>query len=107
MATSYVAPDQSQAVLFAFDINPRFDEKIQKVKLQGLDPAKRYTVREINRMPTTDKAGNVIEPSDEPDPKQWAEDGKTYSGDYLMKVGLDAFTGSSLHSRVVELNAAR
>lgn len=106
-ATSYVAPDQEQAVLFAFDIHPRFDEKIQNVKLQGLDPNRRYLVREINRMPTTDKEGNVIEPSGEPDPKQWAEDGKTYSGDYLMKVGLDAFTGSSLRSRVVELKATR
>ena len=30
-------------------------------------------------------------------------DGMTLSGDYLMKVGLDVFSTSSLKSRVVEL----
>ena len=31
--------------------------------------------------------------------------GKVYSGDYLMKVGLDVFTTSATTSRVVELTA--
>ena len=30
---------------------------------------------------------------------------KTYSGDYLMKVGINAFTTNQTHSRVIELTA--
>lgn len=34
-----------------------------------------------------------------------AEIGKVYSGDYLMKVGIDAFTATRMNSRVIELTA--
>ena len=61
------------------------------VKLQGLDPQKRYTIKELNLMPG--KKSNL------------PENGKTYSGDYLMKVGLNAFTERTLNSRMIELIA--
>lgn len=90
-AVDYVSKDKNLAVLYAFDINPRFQEKLLPVKLQGLDPDKRYKVEEINLMPgrRSTLAGN----------------GEVLSGDYLMKVGLDAFTSSRNTSRVVKLTA--
>ena len=49
-ATSYVSHDKRNAVLFAFDIYPRYSEKLYKVKLKGLDPSLVYEIEEINRM---------------------------------------------------------
>lgn len=89
MALNYVSKDKSSAVLFSYDIHPRFSEQIMKVKLQGLDPTASYLVQEINLMPNQ-KSG-------------LRENGKTFSGDYLMKVGIGALTGDDCRSRVIEL----
>jgi alpha-galactosidase len=91
MAVNYVSKNGDKAVLFAYDINPRYQEKLHSVKLQGLDANRNYRVEEINLMPGTESSlkGN----------------GKVYSGDYLMKVGLDAFTFNRATSCVVELTA--
>jgi alpha-galactosidase len=91
MAVNYVNKDRTQAVLFAYDIHPRFQEKLRAVKLQGLDPDKQYRVKEINLMPGTESA--------------LAANGRTFSGDYLMKVGLDVLTANATTSHVVELTA--
>lgn len=85
----YVGADKKQAVLYAYDIHPRFQEKLLAVKLQGLDPMKMYKVEEINLMPGQDSTLSA--------------NGKTFSGDYLMKVGLDVFTFNQTQSRVVEI----
>lgn len=89
MAVDYVAQDKATAVLFAYDIHPRFREKIMPVKLKGLDPERMYTVTETNLMPGQEST--------------LKENGKCYSGDYLMKVGLDVFTPHTMQSRVVVL----
>ena len=91
MAVNYVSQDCSKAVLFAYDVHPRFQEKLMAVKLQGLDANRMYKVEEINLMPGTDS--------------KLAAHGKVYSGDYLMKVGLDVFGFASMQSHVVELTA--
>ena len=88
MAVSYVSTDCSKAVLFAYDIHPRYQEKLQTVRLQGLDPHKRYKVEEINLMPDSKSSLSA--------------NGKVFSGDYLMKVGINVFTFHSMQSRVVE-----
>ena len=85
----YVAPDKQHAVLFTFDIYPRFDELRHNVVLRGLDPNRRYRLQEINLMPGK---------------SSWVN-GRTYSGAYLMNIGLDLFTTGKLNSRVVELVA--
>lgn len=85
-ATMFVSKDKGRAVLFAFDIYPRYGEHLFNVRLQGLDPAASYAVKEINRM-DGGKAG----------------DAKTFSGDYLMSVGLPLFTKGKLASRVYEV----
>lgn len=91
MAVNYVSKDCQQAVLFAYDIHPRFQEKLLNVKLQGLDPFKRYKVTEINLMPGQT---STLEAN-----------GKTFSGDYLMKVGLKVFSANHTQSHVIELTA--
>lgn len=85
----YVGKDKSEAVLYAFDIHPRFGEKLFSVELQGSDPRKNYRVEEINRMPG-EKSG-------------FSQAGKTFSGDYLMKVGLLVLTGNFASSRILEI----
>ena len=91
MAVNYVSKDSDKAVLFADDIHPQFQEKLLSVKLQGLDPHKMYKVEEINLMPGTQSALKA--------------NGKIYSGDYLMKVGLDVFGYAPTQSRVIEFTA--
>lgn len=80
-----------KAVLFTYDIHPRLTDKTGILKLQGLDASKRYRVQEINLIPGQ-KSG-------------LSANGKIFTGDYLMKVGLDVFTGRDTYSRVIELTA--
>ena len=60
---------------------------LQNIKLQGLDAKKMYTVKETNLMP-----GKVSE---------LECNGKQYSGDYLMKIGLNVFTAQDGTSHVL------
>lgn len=91
MSLMYTSPDKNKAVLYTYDIHPRFGEKLLPVKLQGLDAKKMYKVKEINLMPN--KKSNL------------GANEKTYSGDYLMKIGINAFTTNQAFSRVIELTA--
>ncbi len=91
MAVNYVSKDRAQAVLFAYDIHPRYQEKLMNVRLQGLDPDRNYKVEEVNLMPGVSST--------------LASNGQVYTGDYLMKVGLGVFTINSMSSRVVRLTA--
>ena len=91
MAVAEVSKDKGKAVLFAYDLHPRFKEKVVPVKLQGLDAARRYRVEEINLMPGVKSS--------------MKEHGKTYTGDFLMKVGLNVLTSGEMESKVVELTA--
>lgn len=84
-AVNYVSKDKSRAVLFAYDLHPRYRELLYPVRLQGLDPQASYQVVETN-LADGQQATTV-----------------TYSGDYLMKVGLDVFTANEGTSHVYEL----
>ncbi|WP_114781911.1 alpha-galactosidase [Botryobacter ruber] len=75
----YTSEDKNKAVLFNYILNTRHKEKLAPVKLQGLDPAKRYIVQEVNMLPGTQS--------------QNPAHGKTYSGEYLMKVGMNLSPG--------------
>lgn len=90
-STMYVTKDKRKAVVFAFDIHPRYAEKSLPVRLQGLNANQMYRVNEINGMPGANSslAGN----------------GQLFSGEYLMNVGLPLFTTAQLNSRVVEVVA--
>ena len=91
MAVNYVGADSRKAVLFAYDLYPRYQEKLISVKLQGLDPHKRYKVEEINLMPGVKST--------------LPANGKELSGDYLMKVGLDVLGFTPMRSHVIEITA--
>ena len=86
-STMYVGKDKSSAVVYAFDIYPRYAEKLFNVKMAGLDADKIYDVKEINRYDLNNQ--NV----------------GSYSGDYLMNVGLPMFSGNKLSSKIYELSA--
>ncbi len=90
-AVAYVDDSKNMGVVFAYNLSPRYKEKLHRVKLQGLDPTRRYLVEEINLMPGVESA--------------FAQNGKIFTGDYLMKVGLDLFSFEHATSRVVELKA--
>lgn len=91
MAVEYVDNGKNMGVVFAYNLAPRYREPLSRVRLQGLDPDKKYIVREINLMPGTQSA--------------FAQNDRTFSGDYLMKVGLDLFSTDKNTSMVVELSA--
>ena len=90
-AVEYVDKSKKMAVLFAYDLSPRFQEKLSPVKLRGLDPDKKYLVKEINLMPGTEST--------------FTQNNKVFTGDYLMKVGLNVFSWHHNTSTVLELTA--
>lgn len=91
MALNYVNSNKDKAVLFAYDLSPRFKELTHPVKLQGLDAKKRYRIKEINLMPNT--SSNL------------RYNGSVLTGDYLMKVGLQVFGSKPYQSKVIEITA--
>jgi len=69
----YVSQDKQQAVFYWYKTETFQNEHFPVVKMQGLDPAKRYRVNELNRI----------------DNKPLAFEGKTFTGAYLMANGLE------------------
>jgi alpha-galactosidase len=86
----YINNAKNRAVVFAYTLNSRYGESFNKVRLQGLDPAKTYKIQEIN----VSSDGRRFGPS---------ESGKSYTGDFLMKVGLTIGSAAPLTSAVFEL----
>jgi alpha-galactosidase len=91
VALMYVDAAQQRAVLYGYNLHTRFNETVLPVRLQGLDPSKRYRLREINVFP-----GSKAE---------LPAEGQIYSGDYLMKVGVvvSATNAPPLTSHILEL----
>lgn len=89
-ALNYVSKDKAHAVLFAYNLHPRYKEpRLLKVRMQGLDPQRQYKVEEINLMPGTTSTFDF--------------NAKSFSGDFLMKVGLDVLSPDEGTSHVFEL----
>jgi len=86
----YVTSAKDKAVLFAYTLNSRYGETFNRVRLQGLDPAKTYKIQEINVATEGRRLGS-------------SENGKNYTGDYLMKIGLNVGSASPLTSAVFEI----
>jgi alpha-galactosidase len=86
----YVNSEKNRAVLFAYTLNTRFGETINRVRLQGLDQVKTYKIQEINVSTDGRRFGS-------------SESGKSYTGDYLMKIGLNVGSASPLTSSVFEI----
>jgi alpha-galactosidase len=75
-ALMYVNDDKSKAIVFNYLVNnrQRITATERPVVLNGLDPRKKYTIREINLYPGT----KSTIPAEE-----------VYTGDFLMKVGIN------------------
>ncbi|MCH5219164.1 MAG: alpha-galactosidase [Muribaculaceae bacterium] len=88
-AIMYVDKTGDDAVVFTFDISPRFNTNIlhtqRVVHLQGLNPDSQYRVKEIDRPDAEDA--------------EWG----TFSGEYLMTIGLPMLTSSRMNSRVFRI----
>lgn len=86
-AVNYVTKDKKSAVVFAYDLHPRYKEPVLNLKLQGLDPTLTYNVNEINLADGQEGLSG------------------SFTGDYLMKIGLPLFSPVDGSSRVLELTA--
>ncbi len=69
----YATPEKDRAVFFWWKTEPFRNKQYPRVKMAGLDPARNYTVKEMNRVEKT--------------PLKF--EGKTFSGRYLMENGLE------------------
>lgn len=78
-ALMYVDSIRREAVVFHYFLNTRYGELFAPVKLQGLDASRKYKVEELN-LPAGAKPTTPYH-------------NKIYSGDYLMKAGLQMHTG--------------
>ena len=87
----YVNQDKSKSVVFSYTLHPLTDPNYSLVRLEGLDPLKKYIVKEINLMP---EAKNTFEAS-----------GNVFSGDFLMKAGLKVSSSKQESSIVLEVTA--
>ena len=93
-ALIYVNQEKTKAVLFSYTLNTRYGETINRVRLQGLDPSRTYTVKEIN---VSNEGRSFM------GMRGMTENGRSYTGDYLMNVGLNAGSGTPLTSVVYEI----
>ncbi len=84
-ALNFVSPDRSRAALFVFQLK---DGEAGSVYPQGLDPARHYTVRELNPAP-----GRAALPAE----------GKSLTGADLMSGGIVPSCSKALEACVVEL----
>ena len=87
----YINEQQSRAVLFTYLTNYRFmfTATPEPVRLKGLNAQKKYTVKEINTYPGS---SSTIDSS------------RIYSGDFLMKVGINPDVHGGRTSVVFEVN---
>jgi alpha-galactosidase len=86
-ALNFVSPDRSRAVAFVFQLK---DGQNSPVHPQGLEPTKRYTVHELNPAP-----GRVA----------MTDEGKTFSGEELMRDGILPSCSKALEATVIKLSS--
>ncbi len=89
----FVDAAQTKAVWFSYLVGNRYRSGTSEpVRLSGLNPAKQYTIRELNVFPGTRSAINAGSAS--------------YSGDYLMTVGFNPQVSANRASVVLEVVAS-
>lgn len=69
----YVSEDKSEAVFYWWKLETFYDDHLPRVKMSGLDPERRYRIRELNRI----------------DNEPLAYEGLSFSGRFLMDNGLE------------------
>ena len=84
-----VSEDKSHALVFAYDIHPRYNENLLPTKLQGLEANAKYRVKEVSLMPGR---------------QSWLScNDKVYTGDYLMNVGIKVLSSNDMVSHIIEI----
>ncbi|MEM0994667.1 MAG: alpha-galactosidase [Bacteroidota bacterium] len=84
----FVDPEQSRSIVFNYLVEQRWqiNYSVVPIRLQGLRSDKNYQVTELNLYPTSDSP---------------FRDPKVYSGEFLMKVGLNPSVQKGARSSVV------
>jgi alpha-galactosidase len=88
-ALMYVDSSRKRAVVFDYNMNVHHGDTYQNIILQGLKPASRYVVKEIN--------------VEEGKRNSFRESGKVYTGDFLMKEGIGWYLNGALTSSILEV----
>lgn len=83
----YVNKEREKAVVFAYTLHTRYGTVFAPVRLEGLDPKQNYMVEETNLFPGT--VSGI------------PENGKSFSGEYLMNAGVHVSSGQELSSTVL------
>jgi len=86
-ALDFVSPDRARTVVFVFQLK---DGPQSPVHPQGLDPAKNYTIHELNPAP-----GRAAIP----------QEGKTFTGEVLMRDGIVPSCAHAVEASVIELGS--
>jgi alpha-galactosidase len=86
----YMNEAKTSGVVFNYLVNNRYDEASKMpIRLKGLDAAKKYVVKEINVYPGTSSS---------------IDSSKSYTGDFLMKIGFNPVVNSSRTSVILQLD---
>lgn len=86
----YMNEAKTSGVVFNYLVNNRYDEASKMpIRLKGLDASKKYVVKEINVYPGTSSS---------------IDSSKSYTGDFLMKIGFNPIVNSSRTSVILQLD---
>jgi alpha-galactosidase len=88
-ALMYVDSSRKKAVVFDYNMNVHHGDTYQNIILQGLNPAARYVIKEIN--------------VEEGKRNSFRQSGKIYTGDFLMKEGIGWYLNGALTSSILEV----
>lgn len=93
-AVMYVDKDKSKAVVFNYLVNNRYmlTATALPVVLKGLDPNKKYAIKELNIYPGTSSS---------------IDSNAAFSGDFLMKVGVNPSVNLKRTSVVLEITEVK
>ena len=89
-ALMYVTENKNEAVVFTYLLKKTITGNTQPLILNGLDPLKTYIVSEINKDPKSYSWFTPLE-------------GKTFSGEFLMKYGLRFTMYNEYESKIIKL----
>lgn len=89
-ALMFSTKKKDRAILFSYLVSNRYGASSDTpFRLQGLDPAKKYKIKELNLYPET---------------KTSLKEDQIYSGEYLMTVGFNPAVNARRTSVIVEIN---
>lgn len=92
-SVQYLGKNQDKIIMFNYLVSNRYDAGSHlPIRLKGLDPAKKYVVREINLYPGT---------------KSMLEENAVFTGDFLMTVGINPQVNADRPSVVLEIDAMK